>query len=839
MRDPETITDGTGTAVMAGITARGHQGATAGKGLYREKAFWFVVLLSILLFFDPLFRGTTFYVRDTSLQVLPQYQNLFGRPGEQPFSLWNADSHGGQPTLANLAFAPLYPFNALFLFLPFLYAFNVLTVLHLVACPMTAYICARTMRYSPTSSCVVALVFGLCGYTLSLGNLLTMLRGVPYIPLMVALWHLRLESGKTRWFILSVVAGTLQVLAGAPDATAITMLFLLLWSLAYPYPQSTWFIRLRCWVLLVMCVVGVAAVQLVPAAEMVSWSARSPGVGFDNFTKWSLYPGRLPELIFPTFWMDYRAGSSASFWGWAATAEHFPFILSLYMGAVSLVLALSGALQQADQETLPRRLRYTLLAVCAGCGFLSLGRFAPLSIFKFLYQDVPLITIFRYPVKLMLGAMLPLALLAGAACERYFGAPERPAPSRRFRIVLCGIGLLFVVLTAAFALSDDVAEGLQVFSFQQSGDYIRANILGSLVHTTFVWILFVCLCQYRALMWRPWQPYLLILILAVDLLASGKDVNHYASPQLYAPPAAAKMVSSVVKNGRLFKERNHNEDILLTAPPPYDDYLWSMRWKIEVLETYVPLLYQIPFIFATDVEKLSQKYVHRLTQMITRIPWRQRLPFLSAAGVTAIITQQSLSISGVQFIAEIPNKSDLKFYLYRNDRAAQRVAFVSHWQVASSDGEAIYRMSNDAFQPQSQVILQKPEKAPFGQPVDDGWMQRLAAPASLPCKAAGLLTTSSGPSSAHYTVSNPCDGILVFAEPYYPGWQVSIDRQPVPILRANYAFFGVYLPAGQHIVERRYRPVSLRLGIAVSAVCCAAIGVGTTAGALRRRSTRA
>lgn len=808
------------------------------KSVCKEATFWFVILLSILLFFEPLFGGTTFYVRDTSLVVLPQYQSLFGHLGEQPFSLWNAYPHGGQPSLANLAFAPLYPLHALFLFLPFLYAFNLFTVLHLIACPITAYLCARTLRYSPTSSCVVALVFGLCGYTLSLGNLLSILRGVPYMPLMVALWHLRLESGKTRWFILTVVAGAMQVLSGAPDVTGITMLFLLLWTLAYPYQRSTWLARVGCWVLLGMCVVGVAAVQLIPSGEMVLWSARSPGVGFDNFTKWSLYPRRLPELIVPSFWMDYRDGSAASFWGWEATDERFPFILSLYIGAVSLCLALAGALQRADQETLPRRLRYTLLVVYIGCLLLALGRFSPFSILEFLYHSVPLITIFRYPVKFLLGGLLPLALLAGAACERYFGSQESMPPSRRFRIALWGIGCLFAVLTLGFALSDDIAERLQVASFQQSRDDIRAAIQWSLVHTTAVWVLFAFLCQYRAVMWRAWQPYLLILILAIDLLASGKDVNPYASPQLYAPSPAAKMVSDVVKNGRLYKERNRNEDILLTAPPPYDDYVWSMRWKIEVLEAYAPLLYRIPFIFVNDVEKLSQKYVHRLTKIIARIPWRQRLPFLSAAGVTAIVTQDALSIPGLQFIAEIPNKSDLKFYLYRNDRAAPRAAFVSQWQVAPSDGDAIYMMSNGSFQPQAQVILQKPEKAPFMPPVDDAWMQRLAAQTSPPCAAEEVLTTSSGPSSVRYSVTNGCDGILVFAEPYYPGWHVSVDRQPVPILRANYAFSAVYLPAGQHIVERRYQPASLRLGAVISVVCCGAIGGGVAARLLRRRSRR-
>jgi hypothetical protein len=817
---------------------RENREATVAKSLFKEKAFWFVILLSVVLFSEPLFSGKTFYVRDTTLQVLPQHQVLFGRLAEQGLPLWNDASHGGQPALANLTFAPLYPLHVLYLFLPFLYTFNLLTVLHLIACPIAAYICARSLRYAPSSSCVVALIFGLGGYTLSLANLLTMLRGTPYIPLMVALWHLRLDTGKTRWFLLSMVAGTMQVFAGAPGACGITMLLLLLWSLAYPYAQSRWYTRMRLWVFLALCVYGLAAVQLVPTAEMASWSARSPGVDFDSFTKWSLYWSRLPELIVPAFWMNYSDGSAQSLWGWKFTEELFPFVLSIYIGAVSLFLALLGGLQRANSGCLARRLRVALLAMFMGCLFLSLGRFAPFSFFKFLYHYVPLITIFRFPVKFLLGGLLPLALLAGYACERYFGTRSRAAPSRYLCLTVWGIGVISGILAGAFALSDTFAIGLQSLVFQQAGEHIRASLQKSFIHLAAIWFLFACLCQYRAWQWRFWQPYLLVLLLAIDLFAAGKHVNKYAPPALYDRPPAVRMVSEVVNNGRLYKARYRNEKIMLAAPPAYDDYLWSMRWKIEILEPYAPLLYNIPFIFYSDVERLSQKYVYALTKIISTVPWQQRLPFLSAAAVTAIITQEELALAGVHFIAEIPNKSHLKYYLYRNDRAVNRIAFVSDWKVVASDGAALYTMARGSFRPESQVILQRPEKTFLMRPVTQSFIQELAQQTPQPCAAAEISQRWSGSSSAGYVVTNACDGFLVFAEPYYPGWQIRVDQQPAPILRANYAFSAVYLKAGKHIVQRQYRPASLMLGAAISLVFCCVIGIGVPMRAWLRRPRR-
>ncbi|MCZ6872981.1 MAG: YfhO family protein, partial [bacterium] len=408
--------------------------------------------------------------------------------------------------------------------------------------------------------------------------------------------------------------------------------------------------------------------------------------------------------------------------------------------------------------------------------------------------------------------------------------------SRNFCLTLWGIFIVCSILTGAFALSDAFAIGLQSLVFQQSGVYLRANLQLSFSHMASIWFLFACLCQYRASQWRFWQPYLLVLLLAIDLLVSGKHINKYAPPELYDRPPAVKMVSEVVNSGRLYKARNRNEAIMLTAPPPYDDYLWSMRWKIEILEPYAPLLYNIPFIFHSDIEKLSQKYVYTLTKIVNTVPWQQRLPFLSAAAVTAIITQEELALPGVHLIAAIPNKSSLKFYLYRNDHAVNRIAFISDWKIAASDGEALYTMSKDSFRPKSQVILQRPQKTFFMRPVAQSFIQELAKRTPQSCAPAAISQSRSGPSSANYAVTNACDGFLVFAEPYYPGWQVSVDQQPVPILRANYAFSAVYLKAGKHIVQRQYRPASLILGAAISLVFCCVIGIGMPARAWLRRS---
>jgi hypothetical protein len=48
--------------------------------------------------------------------------------------------------------------------------------------------------------------------------------------------------------------------------------------------------------------------------------------------------------------------------------------------------------------------------------------------------------------------------------------------------------------------------------------------------------------------------------------------------------------------------------------------------------------------------------------------------------------------------------------------------------------------------------------------------------------------------------------VLVLHDLYYPGWEVAIDGEPAEMLRANYLFRGVWVPAGRHTVTFRFRP---------------------------------
>ena len=88
--------------------------------------------------------------------------------------------------------------------------------------------------------------------------------------------------------------------------------------------------------------------------------------------------------------------------------------------------------------------------------------------------------------------------------------------------------------------------------------------------------------------------------------------------------------------------------------------------------------------------------------------------------------------------------------------------------------------------------------------------------------------TSYTPNRLTYETNNAQDGIAVFSEIYYPdGWHVTIDGQPAELARADYILRTMYVPAGQHTIEMRFDPTSLRVteGIAYGALALLVIGI--------------
>lgn len=116
--------------------------------------------------------------------------------------------------------------------------------------------------------------------------------------------------------------------------------------------------------------------------------------------------------------------------------------------------------------------------------------------------------------------------------------------------------------------------------------------------------------------------------------------------------------------------------------------------------------------------------------------------------------------------------------------------------------------------------------------VADSRFRSTLGQAVAPAAGDTIYETSYAPNRLTYKARSARGGVAVFSEIYFPwGWQATVDGRPAEIGRVNYVLRALRLAPGEHTVEFRFDPQSLRvtntLGIVsvalIYALCLAAL----------------
>jgi hypothetical protein len=156
--------------------------------------------------------------------------------------------------------------------------------------------------------------------------------------------------------------------------------------------------------------------------------------------------------------------------------------------------------------------------------------------------------------------------------------------------------------------------------------------------------------------------------------------------------------------------------------------------------------------------------------------------------------------------------------LARNPEALPRARLVHRSRVAGSDEEILATLADPAWRPDSAVVL------------EEGTSEEWSAPAGEPAPRFARFT----PDEIALDVDARAPGFVVLTDPWYPGWQATIDGKAAPVLRADYALRAVRVDEGKHRVVFRFRPASVRIGVVASLV-----GLGAIAALVLRRGSGA
>ena len=146
--------------------------------------------------------------------------------------------------------------------------------------------------------------------------------------------------------------------------------------------------------------------------------------------------------------------------------------------------------------------------------------------------------------------------------------------------------------------------------------------------------------------------------------------------------------------------------------------------------------------------------------------------------------------------------------LYLNTKATPRAFLVKEAVWVKDESRLLEKLSSDDFNPEREVFL-------FG-----GSRPQEIPPSKRAAGKNEVVITQYGDNEVHMQAWVSDRPWLFFSDTYYPGWKAFVDKKPVEIHKANYAFKAVHLTPGSHEVLWRYDPPLFKLGLAVTVLTC-------------------
>jgi hypothetical protein len=348
--------------------------------------------LAALVFWRALFLGEALYFRDLSSYYHPNRVFVARALDVGVWPLWNPACDAGAPFLMGYpvelaTIAVLGPARTLVAD----------PLLHLWIAMAGAAFLARTLGLSRGGATLAGAAYGLSGLVLSSTNLVELLHGLAWAPVVVACLLRCWERPTLPRVALAGPAVSLHVSTLAAETVIAAGLATLVLMRAPPSRRRVAALLSAGGLALLL-----AAPVLAGVRALVEGTRRAGGLSAAEAFGYSLHPLALLDAVLPRFFGDVHAASDLGFWGQAFFPDGFPYFQTLYVGLATLVLAACAG-RSAWRPW-----------VLVGLGvLLALGSHGPLGSLL-----SPLMRVFRTPPKLLVLAALGLALLAGAGFER-------------------------------------------------------------------------------------------------------------------------------------------------------------------------------------------------------------------------------------------------------------------------------------------------------------------------------------------------------------------------------------------------------------------------------------
>lgn len=190
--------------------------------------------------------------------------------------------------------------------------------------------------------------------------------------------------------------------------------------------------------------------------------------------------------------------------------------------------------------------------------------------------------------------------------------------------------------------------------------------------------------------------------------------------------------------------------------------------------------------------------------------WDPHSALLDVAGVNYLFWHEEIRDPRLTEVARYNNTSRI----YRNRRAAPRVYLVSRVEHRPTSAEVMERLRQPTF-PFREVAVTE----------DRRLYEALKAGGGVETRGEARITTYA-PDRIAIATQAPAQRLLVLNDMYHPNWSVRVNGSPAVLYRVNGVFRGVLVPAGDSVVEFRYRNRAFEAGLWISVLSWLAVGGG-------------
>jgi hypothetical protein len=809
-----------------------------------------LALGSLAMLWKVVFTPSMLFIRDIFNYTYPSTRLIqeLCRHGAWPF--WNPYLNYGQPLLENPNLLFFYPYTLLIILLPIDLAYPLFYVLHFALAGVGTYLLARRWGQSRQAAFFAAFIFAFSGPVLSLGNLYNHAACAAWMPWALLAtdrvargagasgagpWAERRSAlrmfgagGTVRPWILLTLVFSLQFLAAEPLTFIATFGLSLAYALHLRGARrpllSSANLRVLTGFILVGCLaVALCAVQFLPSAELLGSSRRgAQGLRFGETSGWSLHPLLLMEMLVPDFYGPALA--SATSWKALVDDASSPYYLSVFTGFVPLFFALAGWALGRDRR------RNFVAGSALVFLVLSFGHFTPA--FSLAYLLVPLLTLVRFPIKLLVPVVMLVAMLAGWGLDalRGKGEPQRAGCRRILFTLAVLLACSSAICAAAWLAPKLITLPTQWALLRQGRAGAEADSMAHYLATLFRiylpgvagFILFGFLLVLGLSRNKAWARKA-VPVFALLGLAQLAEVNYQANPTVpkrfftYEPPVISHFAGSagsyrVASTARLSTDKRPPSEFQgfvnfqsifgstnLSAPA-------QGTFQAKLLLGEGAMLWGIEGSLNLDIERSLPPFLYDVwIYTLRQAPDDFHIDcLLGRANVKYIVRTQRGDSPAVKVMGQVFNGSPDPSYLYQDLYFVPRAYVAGATIFSTSPLETLSRMASPDFDALSNVILA----------ADPSDAHALHGPG--PAGRARITARQPNRLTLEADLTRP--GYVVLLERYDSNWHATIDGREVPVLRANQLFRAVYAQPGQHVIAFCYRQHGLLAGLLITAL---------------------